>query len=87
MSKQAAALELVEFDSASHIEEVNSLDESEIISYESIRKLARLRRNLAALKSEISEKILMGARDCHKDIVNTIKVVGELNATITNENK
>lgn len=47
-----------------------------------IRKLARLRMNLKALQSEISDKILGGVQDCRSLCSDTLEAVEDLNATL-----
>lgn len=54
----------------------------------SIKKLARLRSNLKALQVEISEKILSGVSGLPRSLSSeTITVVGELNAALSEQNK
>lgn len=53
----------------------------------SLRKLARLRANLKALRSEISDRLFVGVKDCRKYVNNTIDAVGEINAAVTAQNK
>ena len=59
-------------------------DEYEIeITPAHLRRLARIRRNLEALRVEISEKILAGAQECRETCNTTLELVGELHATVT----
>jgi hypothetical protein len=53
----------------------------------SIRKLARLRANLKAVRSEISDKLLFKTNDCRKSIDTAMQTIGDINATINTKNK
>lgn len=60
------------------------VEESDVLTQASFRKLARLRKNLEALRTEISEKILDGASGCR---IEAQELVKDLHATLSHQNK
>lgn len=63
----------------------SELDAVEEIDAASYRRLAQLQENLESLRGQIRDKILQGIQDNRQYTQDAMKLVGELNATITNE--